>query len=222
MNDGHPSQEILHAYFDDELPSEQRAEVESQLARDPALKREIDELAFLRKAVVVGLEREAQGVPAARFAQMWDEIDRNLDRDVRLRRETERQASPWSRLGSWVRSARAPVLVAAAAAILVLVLKPKQADESSANNPERVASGVEERMPTPNVQSDTRVADASIASDDVDTEVLAIPESNEADIQRIEFGGKTGRISTLEGRRGTTTVIWVTEDEGSADSERPL
>ena len=51
---------------------------------------------------------------------------------------------------------------------------------------------------------------------------LPAPESNDADIERIEFGGASGRISHIEGVRGTTTVIWVEEEDEPADSERSL
>jgi hypothetical protein len=53
-------------------------------------------------------------------------------------------------------------------------------------------------------------------------EALSNPEPGEAQIKRIEFGGRTGTISQIEGNRGTTTVIWVTEDEEPVDTERSL
>lgn len=53
-------------------------------------------------------------------------------------------------------------------------------------------------------------------------DVFPQPEPGEAEIRRIEFGGQMGTISQLESRRGTTTVIWVTEDEDPVDSERSL
>jgi hypothetical protein len=66
------------------------------------------------------------------------------------------------------------------------------------------------------------VALAPEPSPQVDPEMFPQPEPGEAKIRRIEFGGQTGTISQVEGARGTTTVIWVTEDEGPADSERSL
>lgn len=43
--------------------------------------------------------------------------------------------------------------------------------------------------------------------------VVPAPALGEAEIERIEFGSKAGRIGTIEGKRGTTTVIWISEDE---------
>ena len=53
-------------------------------------------------------------------------------------------------------------------------------------------------------------------------ELFPEPESNEAEIEKIEFGGRSGTISHIQGSRGTTTVIWVQEDEEPVDSERSL
>jgi hypothetical protein len=76
--------------------------------------------------------------------------------------------------------------------------------------------------PGPGPAEPERVAVAPEPSPEVDLEMFPQPEPGEAEIRRIEFGGQTGTISAVEGARGTTTVIWVTEDEGPADSERSL
>jgi hypothetical protein len=55
----------------------------------------------------------------------------------------------------------------------------------------------------------------------VEEAVFPAPEMYEAEIERIEFGGKNGRIGTIEGKRGTTTVIWVS-DEDTAPGLRSL
>jgi anti-sigma factor RsiW len=73
-----------------------------------------------------------------------------------------------------------------------------------------------------------RIAEASpkpeVGSAGLPTPVddLPAPDSNDADIERIEFSGASGQISRIEGVRGTTTVIWVEEDDQPADSERSL
>jgi hypothetical protein len=70
-------------------------------------------------------------------------------------------------------------------------------------------------------------SDTRIASGGAPPALLAPPPpiapsgANDAEIERIEFGGRSGRISTIEGRRGTTTVIWVSEEE-PVPSERSL
>ena len=47
---------------------------------------------------------------------------------------------------------------------------------------------------------------------------MPVPQSNEAEIHGIEFGGKHGRIS----HTGTVTVLYVEEDETPPNSERSL
>ena len=54
-----------------------------------------------------------------------------------------------------------------------------------------------------------------------DAEMFPQPEPGEAEIRRIEFGGRSGTISRVQGSRGTTTVIWV-NDQDPIDSERSL
>ena len=77
--------------------------------------------------------------------------------------------------------------------------------------------------PAPAPQSPPRVAIApDQPSPEAAPEMFPQPEPGEAEIRRIEFGGRTGTISQVEGSKGTTTVIWVTEDDGPVDSERSL
>jgi hypothetical protein len=52
---------------------------------------------------------------------------------------------------------------------------------------------------------------------------VELPRQNEAEIERIEFGGRSGRIDQIHGKNGqTTTVIWFTEDDPTENSERSL
>lgn len=80
-------------------------------------------------------------------------------------------------------------------------------------------------VPPSAVGPDLRIADASDTARDAAVAPgaeLPSPDSNDADIERIEFGGASGQISRIEGVRGTTTVIWVEEDDQPADTERSL
>ena len=90
-------------------------------------------------------------------------------------------------------------------------------EDSDATQTEKVAEPAMETAPAP----DTRIADADAPPASL-PEPLPVPDSNEADVERIEFGGASGRISKIEGVRGTTTVIWIEEDEEPIDSERSL
>ena len=65
------------------------------------------------------------------------------------------------------------------------------------------------------------MSDASPAPEDTYGPFPA-PNEEAAQIEQIEFGGNGGRIGQIEGKTGTVTVIWVTEDEDPADSERAL
>ena len=47
---------------------------------------------------------------------------------------------------------------------------------------------------------------------------MPVPETNDAEIHGIEFGGRNGRI----GHSGTVTVLYVEDDAQSTNSERSL
>ena len=51
--------------------------------------------------------------------------------------------------------------------------------------------------------------------------MLPEPGGGPALIQRIQWSGKSGRISEIEGKRSTTTVIWISDDDEKS-SERSL
>ena len=68
---------------------------------------------------------------------------------------------------------------------------------------------------------ESRLPNDAVAAMDGEDGVFPAPVSNDADIQQVEFGGKTGRITTIEGKKGTTTVIWVSEQE-PAEAGRSL
>jgi negative regulator of sigma E activity len=239
--------EQLSAYFDDELEDSMRALVEAELERDEELAAKLADLSFMREMVVGDLEHQAERVPEARFEQIWDSFEQTLERESRLQEAAEEPPTVWQRLIAWARPLRMPIAAVSAAGVLVFVFArsagaPSEQDENdgtlASNTQDEAASDAEPntRAPqpaplhppghpgvkvAPEPEPD-RVALAPEPSPQVDPEMFPQPEPGEAEIRRIEFGGQTGTISQVEGARGTTTVIWVTEEEGPADSERSL
>jgi negative regulator of sigma E activity len=220
----------LSAYFDGELTPEHAEAIALALAEDPQLRSEHAELGLLRGTVCAALDAEAQAVPAARFEQIWDEIDRAIERDARLQAGANRNASIWTRLWAVLRPIRLPLLAAAAAAtIAVLVVRPGS-DEP--NKPEDAPSVAEGSAPmpaaapavAPTVEPDRLAVkepiDPAVPAFPTDTKLppMPVPETSEAEIHGIEFGGKHGRISNT----GTVTVLYVEEDETPTNSERSL
>ncbi|MCA9691654.1 MAG: hypothetical protein KC636_18760 [Myxococcales bacterium] len=214
----------LDAYFDAELAASQRDEFEQMLADDPELKAELAELGLLRQAVITSLEAEAAAVPEARFEQIWDEIERTFDRDSRLQQAADAPPSIWSRIARSLRPAWGPVLAVggvAAAAVFFLARTPAP---ETANIDSKVAS----KDATPEVtapKADKVTHPKSPATEPAPrlaADEFGQPSSEATEIQQIEFGGMGGRISQMEGEKGTVTVIWITEEEDPADSERSL
>jgi hypothetical protein len=239
--------EQLSAYFDDELEDSMRALVEAELERDGELAAKLVDLSFMRAMVVGDLEHQAERVPEARFEQIWDNFELALERESRLQEAAEEPPTVWQRLIAWAQPLRIPIAAVSAAGVLVFVFA-QSAGAPSDQDDEAVASNTQDEAPSeaePNARVSQpapvaevapkrptgpadhadhadRVALAPEPSPQVDPEMFPQPEPGEAEIRRIEFGGQTGTISQVEGTRGTTTVIWVTEDEGPADSERSL
>ncbi|MCA9659739.1 MAG: zf-HC2 domain-containing protein [Myxococcales bacterium] len=216
--------ENLQAYFDGELGAEERAAFEAALAGDPEARLNLEELALLREAIVGSLEAEAAAVPEARFEQIWDEVDRTLDRDARLQQAADVNVSIWSRMAAFFRPVWAPTLGVAAAAAAIALYVGGGDSQSPENTPTQVASKdgppAEEAAPAPKETAPAPApADEGLIAAKVDD---ALPANSEAEIQRIEFGGKTGRIDRIESKQGITTVIWISEDDETTDSERSL
>jgi negative regulator of sigma E activity len=219
----------LSAYFDEELTAEQAEVVALALAEDPQLHSEHAQLGMLGGVLRSALEAEAEAVPAARFEQIWDEIDRAIERDARLQAGANRNASIWTRLWAALRPVRVPVLAAAAAAAVAIVVLGRGAGEP--NNPESTPSVAEAPQPTlapaeapvvapapPDRLAIKGPAEPAPSNTDAKLPPMPVPQSNEAEIHGIEFGGKQGRIS----HTGTVTVLYVEEDETPPNSERSL
>lgn len=223
--------EQLSAYFDDELDEGARASVEAQLERDPDLAARLADLMFMRTMVAGDLEHQAERVPEARFEQLWDSFEDTLERESRLQEAAEAPPKWWQRLREWARPVRMPLAAAAAVGALAFVIARSVGAPTDDAEAELVAntqddaasdgqSAPEGKSTEPRVEP--KIAVAPTPAPESEPEVFPRPEPGEAEIRRIEFGGQTGTISQVAGTRGTTTVIWVTEDEDPVDSERPL
>ncbi len=226
--------EQLSAFFDDELEGEHG--IAQAIANDPEIAAKLADLQFMRSIVSGALEQQADRVPEARFEQIWDAFDRTLERESRLQEAADAPPGLWERLLSWARPLRVPLATIGAASILAVVFaksigSPEEGEptnEVASNTPEEVASeqpaAAHIDAPEPKTEPKTTIA---VAPDlepaaEPNLEALSSPEPGEAEIKRIEFGGRTGTISQIEGNRGTTTVIWLTEDEEPVDTERSL
>jgi anti-sigma factor RsiW len=206
------NEEQLSAYFDGELEAGERAEVELWLGRDAAGRATLAELGVMREAILVSFDAAAAKVPPARFEQIWDEIDRALDRETAAHAPAAVVPSLWSRVFGVLRPAWAPVAALGGVAAIAVVFVSGGA-VTSTNRADVVAS---EPPPMTHVPP----AGRELVVPDVEA-VFPAPDMYEAEIERIEFGGKNGRIGTIEGKRGTTTVIWVSDDD-AAPSQRSL
>lgn len=213
MTEPHFDPQQLHAYLDGELSAPERAEVERLLTTNPEASAYLAGLKALQGAMIAGFEAEAAKVPEARFEQIWDEIERTLDRDLRLQKAPEPAPSLWARFRGVLRPLFIPAASAAAVAGLVAVLWSGGSGDGATNAAPVVATKPAPEQPVLADSSVPAAADAEV--------VLPAPNGGPAHIQRIDWGVKSGRISEIEGKRNTTTVIWISDDDPSG-SERSL
>lgn len=211
----------LQMYFDDELDDGDAADVAREVDRDPELRAHLEQMGTMRSLVSRSLEARASEVPRARFEQIWDEIDRSIDAEQKAARAAAPE-SIWARLWAAFRPYRTPVLAAAGAAALAVVVVQYTGDDGLnrespiASVPETPpAKALPETGPTPapSVEIAQRTPEAPTPP-----EVFPAPKAAAAEIHSIEFGGKTGRIS----QNGTVTVLYVEEGDSPQKSERSL
>ncbi len=218
----------LQAYFDGEMDAAERERFAAELERDEELRSELEDMGIMREIVAGGLESEAKDVPDARFEQIWDEIDACIDRESRLQESAGTRPSVWARILPFLRPAALPLAATAAAAAFVVVVVNATGDPSNSEPATASKEAVQapstapaqEPRPDRSAEPPARLAEA-VQPESEPVEFDA-PESNDAQVQRIEFGGHSGHIEQLEGARGTTTVIWIEEDDEPVDSERSL
>jgi hypothetical protein len=89
--------------------------------RDPVAREKVEALGELSEIVRGHLELSADAMPAARFEQIWDAVDKSITSTP------VKPASVWSRVGSWFERYRGHVITgvvsAGAVAALALVLR---------------------------------------------------------------------------------------------------
>src|SRR5689334_11400447 len=142
MADQHLDEELLHRYFDRDLNSDQRAEVETHLQRCPACGARLGELQTLRGQIARAAEASAREVD---FDALFGRIEQGIARSKPA--GTVERLSVWRKEQADQRPARlwasAAGLLAAAAAALLLVRAglglPGGAPESSSIDIEQVA-----------------------------------------------------------------------------------
>jgi hypothetical protein len=223
------SREHLQLYFDGELTGAEAHELAAQIEADPELTTELRQLGILRELIAEGLMRKAAEVPQARFEQLWDEIDRAIERQEREGSGEPHHTSIWTRVLAAVRPLRIPIVATAAAAALALVVVNAMGEDGPENKATDVPSIAHEQEGSPRGKSPSeppaeppsKIASSAPKAEPSELEpALAFPEPkpSEADIHRVDFGGRNGRIS----QTGTVTVLFVEEDEGPKDSERSL
>ncbi|MCH9681040.1 MAG: hypothetical protein K0V04_06385 [Deltaproteobacteria bacterium] len=222
----------LHAYFDDELAADRAKAVSLALESDPHLRAEYDQLGGFRSTVAASFEANAEAVPAARFEQIWDEIDRAIERDERLQSEADRNASVWTRMWAAFKPVRVPVFAAAAAALVTVVVLRPGADETNkspamasveedSTSPAVVGPAPTEPKPTPLIADSKASPVPPSQPEPTVTPPMApmpVPDENEAEIHGIKFGHGGGRIANT----GTVTVLYVDDETEPTDSERSL
>lgn len=201
----------LQAFFDGELDEREAERMAKTVDGDPQLRAHLGQMTLMRDLVGRSMEMRAAEVPGARFAQIWDEIDRTISQDATA---SAAPASFWQRVSSALRPFRFPALAAAgAAAIAVVAMQagaptPVNQDNGVASVPKTVEPAPQEVRTRPNPPSPPPAIAESFPS----------PRAADAEIHGIEFGGKQGRIS----HTGVVTVLYVEEDASSQKSERSL
>ncbi len=225
--------EELALHFDGEITGAEAHELAAQIDADPELRDELAQLGMVQGLVHETLKRKAAQVSSARFEQIWDEIDRQLDMEAAATRPAT--GSFWSRMWEAIRPARFPIAAAAAAAAVTLIVVSASdndvaVDADGQNNPGAVAS-VEEPAAEPSATESEPKPSALPAGDrmavaptppptpDVSPETdLPKPKKVQAEIHGVEFSGHTGRISNT----GTVTVLYLEEEAQPKDTERSL
>ena len=169
-------------------------ELETELAGDGRAK--VEAVKELGELVRGRLERAADDVPDARFAAMWSEIDKSIDRSI-SKPSAKSQTLPvladspppatglWSRIGRFLDTYRSQIITGAisagAVAALALVLRGN-GDSASHRN----------------------------GSDPIDVQRVS---HRPAEIEDLDTPGGTGTVFNLDDEDGSTTVIWVTPED---------
>ena len=154
------------------------------LLRDPAARGKLEGIGELSELVRGHLELSADAVPAARFEQIWDAVDKAVSHAP----ETKKPAGIWHRVGGWFERYRGHVITgvvsAGAVAALALVLRGGPAGDGTIATHGTGAHG--------NV-----------------TPVAYRP----TEIESLDTPGGDSTVFNLDDEDGPATVIWVTPED---------
>lgn len=213
----------MSAYFDGELDDAARDEFEAAAAADPALQAMLDDFAHLQTAVRADLEAEAADVPAARFEQVWDEVERAISRAPAAMEPTP---TLMERLGALLGGWRAPAALAAGACAVAFVIYGPQG-----GSPEPDGGMVAETQPSappvdgpPSVDASPSLeglAAAPESATDAAAGQTSFPVVSESDatIDSVDANGANVRVDRLgegDGRTGTVVIFVEELDEEAA------
>jgi hypothetical protein len=165
----------------------EHADGEQALAElTPDARAKVDAINELGELVRGRLERAADDVPDKRFAAMWREVDKGIERDLAEApaKVRARGGGLWRRLGRFFDRYRGHIVTGAVAAgavaALALLLRPSG---EGVNNGERDPINVHRVVHRP------------------------------AEIEDLDTPGGTGTVINLDDEDGSTTVIWVTPED---------
>lgn len=235
---GAPSDAELRtaAYFDGELDAESARAFERELESDRLVRAELADLRSLNELVVSELDAEQRDLPDARFEQIWHRFDGALARAS----ESESAASgaqPESGglggVGRWFSAhLRWTAALAGAAACLGLVWvqagSPPAPSSAPPGSDIAMTQGFRSAPLPPAAGLAQSMAESGGHPDPVDPVDPADPAGTElagaqpaapssVEIVNIEFSDGRGSISKVDGGTGTTTVIWIREEEPEPD-----
>lgn len=207
---------------------------------------ELHELQWIRAIVRQEAKMRGDDLPAATFDRLWQQTLPQLAKRPSESRATEAQGwrdafaawlSPW-RLGWSLAGATAmvvAVVMARSPSIATLGTTPtgvaKRADESAlaASDPAPTHMQVAIRNDGPSdgasVPAVSALPSATLAQAPAEIDPSqrdAMVEAPEAKVERIEFGGRSGRISHIDSGRGVTTVIWLSDAEAEPQKVQDL
>jgi hypothetical protein len=107
--------------------------------REPTARAKVEAIGELGELVRGHLELTADAVPAARFEQMWDQVDKAIAAGGK-------PSGLWHRIGTWFEKYRGHVITgvvsAGAVAALALILRGPSGDGTFAPHGDRGATGV--------------------------------------------------------------------------------
>jgi hypothetical protein len=232
-NDPQPSassQSTADEVFSDEAQTRydiwrDRAALE-QVASAAAGEGEFAELTWMRSMVVAHSQSVAESVPQATFDILWKNVS------PRLAEESTAPAKSSANWLAWVSSIFATNRVgwslAGACATLALGVglwtsatpgdEVAVARSGEAPKPNQSYGAAGERSGEQGMQGMPPLPDRPGEQSFAGAEAKAVDAPlADARVERIEFGGRMGRISQIDSGRGVTTVIWLAEDA----SEKP-